>query len=85
MQHDMDMIVSDKKQARLWAKRLHVALLVSHSSRSGRARATGAAIATSFRNLYPDPGPPYGHLSPCMSVCVIEECAAGLLLFALAL
>ncbi|XP_033235075.1 protein timeless homolog [Drosophila pseudoobscura] len=27
MQHDMDMIVSDKKQARLWAKRLHVALL----------------------------------------------------------
>lgn len=29
MQHDMDMIVSDKKQARLWAKRLHVALLVS--------------------------------------------------------
>ncbi|TMW46098.1 hypothetical protein DOY81_008822, partial [Sarcophaga bullata] len=26
MQHDMDMIVSDKKQARLWAKRLHVAL-----------------------------------------------------------
>ncbi|XP_030370378.1 protein timeless homolog [Scaptodrosophila lebanonensis] len=27
MQHDMDMILSDKKQARLWAKRLHVALL----------------------------------------------------------
>ncbi|EDW83278.2 uncharacterized protein Dwil_GK22409 [Drosophila willistoni] len=27
MQHDMDMIVTDKKQARLWAKRLHVALL----------------------------------------------------------
>ncbi|XP_060645851.1 protein timeless homolog [Drosophila nasuta] len=27
MQHDMDMIQSDKKQARLWAKRLHVALL----------------------------------------------------------
>ncbi|XP_037891579.1 protein timeless homolog [Glossina fuscipes] len=26
MEHDMDMIVSDKKQARLWAKRLHVAL-----------------------------------------------------------
>ncbi|XP_023158675.1 protein timeless homolog [Ceratitis capitata] len=26
MQHDMDMIVSDKKQARVWAKRLHVAL-----------------------------------------------------------
>ena len=28
MQHDMDMILSDKKQARLWAKRLHVALQV---------------------------------------------------------
>ncbi|EDW59287.1 protein timeless homolog isoform X1 [Drosophila virilis] len=27
MQHDMDMIQCDKKQARLWAKRLHVALL----------------------------------------------------------
>ncbi|XP_001998905.3 protein timeless homolog [Drosophila mojavensis] len=27
MQHDMDMILCDKKQARLWAKRLHVALL----------------------------------------------------------
>ncbi|XP_065358652.1 protein timeless homolog [Calliphora vicina] len=27
MQHDMDMIVSEKKQARLWAKRLHVTLL----------------------------------------------------------
>ncbi|XP_017487645.1 PREDICTED: protein timeless homolog, partial [Rhagoletis zephyria] len=26
MQHDMDMIVSDKKQARIWAKRLHVAI-----------------------------------------------------------
>ncbi|XP_039970840.1 protein timeless homolog [Bactrocera tryoni] len=26
MQHDMDMIISDKKQARVWAKRLHVAL-----------------------------------------------------------
>lgn len=29
MQHDMDMIISDKKQARVWAKRLHVALQVS--------------------------------------------------------
>ncbi|XP_033149795.1 protein timeless homolog [Drosophila busckii] len=27
MQHDMDMMQCDKKQARLWAKRLHVALL----------------------------------------------------------
>ncbi|XP_055851009.1 protein timeless homolog [Episyrphus balteatus] len=26
MQHDMDMMTTDKKQARLWAKRLHVAL-----------------------------------------------------------
>ncbi|XP_055382504.1 protein timeless homolog [Condylostylus longicornis] len=26
MQHDLDMIISDKKQARLWARRLHVAV-----------------------------------------------------------